>query len=148
MSFVRPGAVAAYARVGVESGVESADPHRLILMLFEGALVAIGRARAAMLARDPRTKGECVSRAIQIVEQGLKASLDEAAGGELTRQLRSLYDYVAGRMLIASASNDPAGLDEAAQLLGQLKDAWEAMPAAAQLRSSAPSAVTRPAAAR
>ena len=140
--------IAAYRRVGVGSGVESADPHRLILMLFEGALVAIGRARVAMLARDPRTKGESVSRAIQIVEQGLKASLDEAAGGDLTRQLRSLYDYVSERMLFASVRNDPAGLDEAARLLGQLKDAWEAMPASARVRSPAPTAGTRQAAAR
>lgn len=125
MSFVLSRSGAAYARVGVESGVESADPHRLILMLFEGALVAIGRARAAMLARDLRTKGESVSRAIQIVEQGLKASLQETAGGDLTSQLRSLYEYICGRMLLASARNETAGLDEAARLLAELKDAWE-----------------------
>ena len=148
MSFVLPRSVAAYARVGVESGVESADPHRLILMLYEGALVAIGRARAAMLARDLRTKGESVSRAIQIVEQGLKASLDESAGGELTHQLRSLYDYISERMLFASARNEPAGLDEAARLLEQLKGAWEAMPAAARTQPSPAAAAPRLAAPR
>jgi flagellar protein FliS len=147
MSFPNPRANA-YARIGLESGVSSADPHRLVLMLFEGALVAIARARAAMLARDPRTKGESVSRAIQIVEQGLKASLDEAAGGELARQLRSLYDYIAARMLFASARNEPAGLDEAARLLDQLKGAWEAMPAAARMQPSPAAAAPRLAAPR
>ena len=125
MSFVLSSPSAAYARVGIESGVESADAHRLILMLFEGALVAIARAKAAMRAGDLRVKGESVSKAIQIVELGLKASLDEKAGGELALQLRSLYDYVAERLLLASMRNEPDGLDHAAGLLGQLKQAWE-----------------------
>ncbi|MGQ0509186.1 MAG: flagellar export chaperone FliS [Betaproteobacteria bacterium] len=127
----------AYARIDLETGVESADAHRLVLMLFEGALVAIGRARGAMLARDARGKGESVSRAIQIVEQGLKASLDESTGGDLTRQLRSLYDYVIERLLLSSARSDAGGLDEAARLLGQLKQAWEEMPVAARMRAPA-----------
>jgi len=122
-------AVNAYARVGTETGVVTADPHKLILMLFDGALVAIGQANAAMRAGDLRVKGESVSKAIQIVEQGLKASLDEKAGGEagaeLARQLRSLYDYISERLLFASIRNQPAGLEEAARLLGQLRDAWE-----------------------
>jgi len=124
MSFSAPRAATAYARVGVESGVESADPHQLVLMLFEGALVAIARARSAMLARDFAAKGEAVSRAIQIVEQGLKASLDEAAGGALAEQLHALYDYIGERLLLASARNLPEGLDEASRLLGELRDAW------------------------
>lgn len=128
---------AAYARIAIESGVEGADPHRLILMLFEGALVATERARRAMLSRDARGKGESVSRAIQIIEQGLRASLDDSAGGELTQQLRALYDYILERLLFASARNDPAGLDEAARLLGQLRQAWEEMPASARARATA-----------
>ena len=131
MSFAAPRAATAYARVGVESGVESADPHRLVLMLFEGALVAIARGRSAMLARDFAAKGEAVSRAIQIVEQGLKASLDETAGGELARQLHALYDYVGERLLMASVRNQPDGLDEAARLLGELREAWASIAPAA-----------------
>lgn len=121
--------ISAYRRVGVATGVEAADPHKLVLMLFDGALVAIGQANAAMRAGDLRVKGESVSKAIQIVEQGLKASLDEKAGGEtsaeLTHQLRLLYDYISQRLLYASMRNQPAGLGESARLLGQLRDAWE-----------------------
>ena len=120
---------AAYARVGVETGVQSADAHRLILMLFDGALVATGQAIAAMRAGNIRVKGESVSKAIQIVEQGLKASLDNKAGGkagaELAEKLRALYDYITRRMLFASMRMQPAGLEEASRLLRQLRDAWE-----------------------
>jgi flagellar protein FliS len=78
-----------------------------------------------MRAGNVRVKGESVSKAIQIVEQGLKASVDEKAGGELARQLSSLYDYISERLLFASMRNEPGGLVEAASLLGQLKQAWE-----------------------
>lgn len=122
-----PRSSAAYARVGLETGVQSADAHRLILMLFEGALVAIAQAKVAMGAGNLRVKGESVSKAIQIVEQGLKASLDEKAGGELSAQLRALYVYIAERLLLASMRNEPDGLDQAAHLLEQLKHAWEAI---------------------
>lgn len=118
----RPGD--AYRRIGVETGVETADPHKLILMLFDGALVAIAQAANAMRAGNLRVKGESVSKAIQIVEQGLKASVDEKSGGELAQQLRSLYDYVSQRLLFASMRNQPEGLQEATGLLGQLRDAW------------------------
>ena len=119
------GPAAAYRRVEVESGVQSADPHQLILMLFNGALVAVGQASAAMHAGDLRVKGESVSKAISIVEQGLKASLDDRADPELVHKLRALYDYISERLLFASMRNQPAGLEEASRLLGQLRNAWE-----------------------
>jgi flagellar protein FliS len=124
MSFT-PHSAAAYARVSVESGVDSAGPHRLIAMLFDGALLQIGRARSAMQARDFAAKGAACSKAIQIVEQGLRASLDEAAGGELALQLRLLYEYIAQRILQASAGNDARLLEEPARLLRDLQDAWQ-----------------------
>lgn len=117
--------LAAYRRVGVETAVESADPHQIILMLFDGALLAITQANVAMRAGNLRVKGESVSRAIQIVEQGLQASLDEKAGADLVENLRALYDYISRRLLFASMRNEPAGLEEASKLLGQLRDAWE-----------------------
>ncbi len=127
MSFAASNPLSAYANVGLESQVSSADPHRLVLMLFDGALVAVARARAAMLERNLALKGESVSRAIQIVEQGLKASLDTTAGGDLALQLRSLYDYISMRLLVASMRNEPAGLDESTRLLSELRDAWQAI---------------------
>ena len=117
--------ISAYRRVGAETGVAAADPHKLVLMLFDGALAAIAQADGAMRAGNLRVKGESVSKAIQIVEQGLKASLDDTAGDELAQHLRALYDYITERMLYASMRNQPAGLGEAARLLGQLRDAWE-----------------------
>ena len=62
-----------------------------------------------------------------IIDEGLKASLDKSAGGELAQNLSSLYDYMSQRLLIANLKNDVAALDEVSNLLTELKGAWEAI---------------------
>ena len=114
----------AYRQLSVETAMADATPHKLIAMLYDGAIAAIRRAQAAMLRRDFATKGESITRAIRIVEEGLKASLDER-GGEISANLRGLYDYIGHRLLHASARNDAQALDEAAQLLTELQTAWQ-----------------------
>ena len=85
---------AAYAKVGVETGVNTADPHKLILMLFDGALLQVRTAGIAMQSKDIPGKGMAVSKAVEIIINGLKVSLDLSAGGELAQRLAALYDYV------------------------------------------------------
>lgn len=117
--------VSAYAQVGMETGVGTADPHRLILMLFDGALLCVASAHQQMEAKNIAAKGENISKAINIIANGLKASLDMTAGGELSERLAALYDYMCERLLFANLKNNPAVLDEVRNLLHELKGAWE-----------------------
>ncbi|SFU50791.1 flagellar protein FliS [Nitrosomonas eutropha] len=120
-----PGrAIKNYQSVGVESGVASADPHKLIVMLFEGARQALDCSRLYMQQHKIAAKGEMISKAIMIIDHGLKASLDKAAGGELATRLDQLYDYMTTRLLTANIQNDPAIIEEVSQLLGELQEAW------------------------
>lgn len=116
----------AYRNLDLESSVQQASPHRLVSMLFDGALTAIRQGRAAMEAGDHAAKGQALTRAIRIVDEGLKASLDPA-GGELTQRLSALYDYVARQLLLASARNDVTLLDQVAALIAPLREAWVAI---------------------
>jgi len=125
-AFSNAAAVRAYAEVGLRSGVASAHPHRLIAMLFDGALLALARARQALLVKDIAARGAAVSKAIQIIDEGLRASLVDT-GSELANNLRALYDYMAGRLLVASLKNDVGAIDEVTRLLNELKDAWNAI---------------------
>lgn len=120
-------AINAYARVGIETGAAGASAHQLILMLFEGALVATADARRHMLHGNVAAKGESVSKAIMIIDDGLKASLDVTAGGVLARNFHALYEYMSNRLLFANARNEPAALDEVRRLLTELKEAWAAI---------------------
>ena len=103
----------------------AASPHRLILMLYDGAIRAIADAGAALAAGRVADKGTAISKAIGIIDEGLKASLDRARGGAMTEQLYELYDYMNRRLLITSLRNDRAGLDEVAALLTELRAAWQ-----------------------
>lgn len=136
MSFAYRSAASAYASVSLETDVGTVQPARLVVMLYEGALVAIGRARTAMLTRDVAAKTEMIARALRIIDEGLKTSLDLRAGGELAAQLHNLYGYMCRRLVLANAGNDPAGLDEVTRLLTELKDAWS------QIDGTAPAAQT------
>lgn len=124
---------AAYASVGVETSVTTADPHKLILLLFEGAKAAILSAKMNMELGNIPKKGQLISNAIDIITNGLKASLDFEKGGDLSLKLAALYDYMAQRLLWANLKNDPAALDEVLHLLGEIHSAWvEIAPGSAQ----------------
>lgn len=117
----------AYARVGVESRVASANPHQLISLLFEGAGTAIRTARLHLEKGNLGEKGRSISRALDIVNQGLLAALDREKGGEIADNLALVYDYIARSLLQANLHNDLAKLDEAGRLLDELGSAWRAM---------------------
>lgn len=114
----------AYARVGVESGVLSASPHQLITLLFEGAGSAIRTARLHLDNGQVAEKGMAISKALDIVNNGLLAALDRERGGDIAERLGTLYDYVARLLLNANLNNDSACLDEAARLLDEIGSAW------------------------
>lgn len=115
---------ASYAQVSRDIAIETADPHKLILMLFDGACTAILLAKAHMERNEIAEKGAAISKAIDIVNNGLLASLDVEQGGELAERLAALYRYITQRLLWANLKNNVAALDEVNQLLGELRSAW------------------------
>jgi len=124
---VPQSAAQAYARVGVETGVIAANPHRLVLMLFDGALCALSDADIHLTEGKLADKGEALSRALSIINEGLKASLDHTQGGRIAGYLADLYDYMSRRLLFANLRNDRTAMLEVAQLLGELRSSWAAI---------------------
>lgn len=119
-------AVNSYASVKVHSGVESASPHRLIQMLFEGAMERIAQAKGAISQKQFARKGELIGKAVAIVG-GLQGSLNDNEGGALAANLDSLYDYIIRRLTQANSENSIEQLDECGRLLGEIKSAWDAI---------------------
>ncbi|MFM0735297.1 flagellar export chaperone FliS [Paraburkholderia sediminicola] len=114
----------AYARVGVETGVMGASPHRLIVMLYQGARQAIAQARMHVQQGNVPARGEAIGKAIQIVESGLQLSLNVEVGGEIAERLDALYAYMSRRLLEANIKQSEAMLVEVDGLLATLEEAW------------------------
>ncbi|WP_047710098.1 flagellar export chaperone FliS [Pectobacterium atrosepticum] len=114
----------AYAQVGVESAVMSASPHQLIVMLFDGAKSSMVRARILLQQGDIPGKGAALSKAINIITNGLKVGLDMEKGGELAENLSALYDYMTQRLMIANLHNDVKVIEEVEALLENIASAW------------------------
>jgi flagellar protein FliS len=116
--------VNAYQKVAVDSGVGSADPHAMIMMLFDALVESVSAAGAHLLAGQVAEKGRALGRALRIVDEGLKASLDRDAGGPIADQLATLYEYMTMRLLQAHLRNDRSALDEVSRLAGEVRAAW------------------------
>lgn len=114
----------AYRKLGIETETLTANPYRLVLMLFEGAASAIAEAKLHMEGKDIAKKGMAISKAVDIIANGLKVSVDLDSGGDLGRQLVALYDYMNVRLLHANLRNDMGALDEVAGLLNEIHSAW------------------------
>jgi flagellar protein FliS len=115
----------AYSSVGVASGAMSASPHGLLLMLYEGAMLAVSAAHMHMQLNRQAEKSKAISKAVAIISDGLMASLDLNAGGEIAQSLMSLYQYMVERLTEANIRNRPQPLEEVGRLLAELNGAWQ-----------------------
>lgn len=113
-----------YKTVGVETSVQSADPHRLIQLLFEEVLRSINVARGALARQQIAQKGMAIGKAVRVLEEGLKASLDIERGGEVASNLQILYEYCVAQLMKANLSNDDALLLEVRGLIEPVAQAW------------------------
>ncbi|MBK8323350.1 MAG: flagellar export chaperone FliS [Betaproteobacteria bacterium] len=125
--FLTRNSAHAYRKVGIESDVAGASPHRLVHLLYDSAIGSVHAARQGIGQGKVAEKGQAILKAIRIVDEGLKAGLDRDRGGEIAARLATLYDYIVALLLKANLRNDLKALDEVESLLGTLRDAWDAI---------------------
>ncbi len=116
-----------YQKVDVHSSIGEASPHRLIGLLFEGALTALARAKGLIEQKDQGRKTEQINKVADIIIH-LRGSLDHEQGGEVAANLDALYAYMLGRVMAANRDNDVAALDEVTALIKEVKAGWDEMP--------------------
>lgn len=136
--YARNSKLAAYQSISTHGSVAGADPHRLVLMLMDGAHERLALARGCLEQR-PRgylgRKAQLLSQCMRIVGE-LRGSLNMDEGGELARNLSELYEYMLRRLLRANAENSVDHVIEVASLLGEIRSAWIAI--GPQVRGNAP----------
>ncbi|MCV6612682.1 MAG: flagellar export chaperone FliS [Amphritea sp.] len=116
-----------YNDVGIRAEILGATPHRLIQMLFEGALQRIYQAKGAIERDQMDLKAAKINEAMAIVEE-LDSSLEEEESPEFVENMSGLYGYMSQQMMDANIQNDPAKLDEVAGIMTELKAAWDEIP--------------------
>jgi flagellar secretion chaperone FliS len=126
-AYPQKSSLAAYRSVAVHSGVAAADPHKLIVMLMDGALERIASARGAMEHGEMSSRNHMIHRAVDILQE-LRASLNLEAGGELATNMADLYDYSSQQLVRANAQNRPELLDEVGNLIREIRSAWIQIP--------------------
>lgn len=117
-------AIHQYQAVNTQSSVMDVDSHRLIQLLYDGALERINMAVAQIRAENFEGKNRLINKAIEIVA-GLRSFLNKDAGGEIAANLSDLYDYMENRLFQANVTNDIEALDEVASHLRKIKEGWD-----------------------
>ena len=133
---MKQSGINAYANVGLETGVVDASPLKLTVMLYEGAITACIQAQQAIQQGDIHKKGQSLTKAISIIDNGLRSSLDKRAGGQIAANLNELYQYMARTLMQANLRQDAKKINEIQQLLMELKTAWEALEKAGVTKSA------------
>ena len=113
-----------YQSVNRQTSIIDADRHKLIQLLFDGALERIMMAKAQIQAKNIEGKNKLLGKAIEIIG-GLRGFLDQEKGGELARRLDALYEYMELRLFQANIKNDVAAIDEVVGLLKEIKSGWD-----------------------
>jgi flagellar protein FliS len=113
---------AQYQAVYRQVQVGTSGREKLIIMLYNGAIVALQQAQELVKVRDYVGKGRAIFKAQDIVLE-LSLCLNEDYGTFATN-LRRLYAYIYRRLSEANTQADPLPIEEALRLLTKLRDAW------------------------
>ncbi|ABZ76009.1 flagellar protein FliS [Shewanella halifaxensis HAW-EB4] len=116
-----------YRKVSLESEIAVASPHRIIQMMFDGALQRIAQSRYAIENKDLANKGIFIGKAIGIIT-GLNNSLNMEAPGDVSKNLSELYDFMLRQLSEANLNNDVQALDNVSGIIRTIKEGWDAIP--------------------
>lgn len=120
----------AYKQVGIKDQIATADPHRIIQMLMQGALDRIAQAKGAMERKDFLAKSEHISKAMAIVH-ALRDSVKPVEGAEeVSGNLVALYEFISEQLQQANGANETQPLIDSASVLSTIKEGWDSIPAA------------------
>ncbi|KAF7599967.1 MAG: flagellar export chaperone FliS [Candidatus Dactylopiibacterium carminicum] len=117
-----------YQTVNVDAQTAQASPVQLVLLLMDGLLDELARARAHIEARRFELKARSLERAIGMLN-GLSSALDMDAGGEVVANLERLYAFCAEHLHQAGVALDPGKIDEVVAILQTLREGWQSVQA-------------------
>ena len=119
--------VQTYANNFVETAVSEASPHKLIEMLYDGALKNMNLAKVFIEQKNFEKKAEYINKALSILNS-LRDGVDLKKGGDVAQNLYALYDYCYKKLFEVSVKNDLTLLNEVIEHIKTVSEGWKAMP--------------------
>jgi flagellar protein FliS len=113
-----------YHAVNLDAQISRASPVELVLLLTDGLLDELARARAHIVARRYEAKAISIDKCVEIIN-GLSSSLDFESGGETVHNLARIYDFCASHLHGAGIKLDPAMVDEVIRVLSTIRQGWK-----------------------
>ncbi|MDT8992892.1 flagellar export chaperone FliS [Curvibacter sp. APW13] len=120
-------AASVYKRVNVETGIESASPHQLVVMLFDALQQYLLAAQGAMERGDVALKCQKMGAAIRVLDEGLRGALNLEQGGDIARNLDAVYEFCVNRLTVANLKNDPQAITEVMGIMAPIASGWKQM---------------------
>ena len=117
----------AYKKGNLKQDIAHADPHKITLMLMQGALDRMAYAKGSIERKDYEGKADHLSRVTAILIN-LRDTLDMELKNDITENLYALYDFMIQRITDANIQNDLQIMDEVISLMLPIKTAWSQIP--------------------
>jgi flagellar secretion chaperone FliS len=108
-----------------ESAVLTATPEQLVVMLYDGARRFLYQAAVSMRDKNIETSHVKLRRAEAIITH-LRNTLD-LEQGEVPAQLQAIYLFCNRHLNEARVQRDPQKIEQVSDLLGELREAWNAI---------------------
>lgn len=119
--------------------VASVDRNRLLLLVFEGGLTFLGRARSALDAGDTLRFAEALSKSQAVIAE-LLGTLDHQQGGAIAKELARLYEFMLHHLTEANALRSVQHVDEVERVFGTIAGAYREILDRPQPSDGAPAA--------
>lgn len=123
--------IQAYKKGSLKQELSTADPHKITLMLMQGALEKMAMAKGCIERKEFEGKAQHLSKATAIIIN-LRDTLDLELKSDVGENLYALYDYMVNRLTDANIQNSLKIMDEVINLMLPIKNAWSQIPEAAK----------------
>ena len=105
------------------NGISTSSQSQLILMMYDGALQAVNQSIECMNKKDISGQSRFILKTQDIINE-LSLALDMQQGGEVSKTLEQLYQFVLNQLIQANITSDLMYLESVLKVLSPLRDAW------------------------
>ena len=115
-------AITAYKELSAHTSISEASPIELIILMYRSVLDHLKLAQQAI--ESGKESADHVSKCLDLIQKGLVAALDYEKGGEIAKNLGSLYDWAIREILTARLKNSPETLTAVIEVFRNIESAW------------------------